>query len=898
MAPFSGAVGVDAMGQTQELSNDFKYRGVSVPPPLPLGTKDYFGWTTAYSTCIVNKTTPAAICGCQKAAQLTARDAGQRVPLTVANAAAYKANMGKVLPIVDHASISFNHTMAQQEVVTLFAGHTVTYGCGNVLASSDCMASGDFVPGSVDPMLGTCNCIPASFLNGIGKPAGALCSLIGATSASAIATYEGLGYFQFGPDGIHIDSVGDFGMPRSFDGKSVPGSQVACQNAESVVAGACPYSPGRAVCAPNVGGQACNAVLPTVAPPGNNAVWNVTEDGLVPSCPKDAPYSQWDPLVKACIRNDEPSLYCNSRGFIRGQTRASAPICACMPGYSGNACQFILGCPTACDAVNQFCNVNKPAGPACECLPGYFSNGTGQPCSGYDPTNNATCTVTCLKGSCATPTECTCDEGWTGQDCSTPVCPSNCNSVGECTVDASGKAVCVCPARFPASSATCTGAEYALAGPCQNGGTADSAGFRCNCVGGYTGWTCSDAPHCDTCCPVDRCTCFGGPTSPVCRKPWHPSGAEFCCNYYHCLDGEALVVDAHGNLVRVADLRKGSKALSLIESLASLAVEEVSEVDQTTHHVSRVAAVCRGATVAEVSQALATDRDAPVCTVVSYGHGLGVNADAGLLQGARLTQSVRAAVLAAVPNAAADGSPAAATASNAFLPMADIVALLERASAQPVRGSAPGPRVMGLSSAGLRSMDATGAVDTSTVVVWGFSSVSQLPLHMQRWSDDATSTVTLFSFVVPSGRQTIVAAAAAAPATQEELSEARRVLGLDAHQTLCMPHAGDSIAHRVAPEVLVALARRLTTATTNCSTTDGSALALSKLVDGLVAEEDAARRYAAPGFTALPPVKEGSPAVNDGRALASASASSTVADFLSPCNEAPLLDAAPLDANW
>lgn len=893
MATSSGTVGIDAMGQTQELGNSFKFRGVQVPPPLPLGTKDWFTWTPAYDQCVFNQTTSAAVCGCQKVTQLAARVGGLVVPLTVANAAAYKTYMGKVVTVV-HAPVSFNHTLGQQEGVTRFAADTVAHGCGNVHASSDCMASGQFLPNAVDPELGTCTCIPAAFLNGLMKPAGARCSLLGATNANAIALFEGMGYYQFGPDGLSIDSVGDFGMPRHFDGKSVPGSQVACQNSQSIIAGACPYSPGRTVCAPNVGGQKCDAVLPTVAPPGNNSIWNVTEDGLGVACPKNAPLSVWDPSVKACVRDEEPSLWCNSRGYIRGQSQTSVPICACLPGYSGNACQFILGCPTACDAVNQFCNIASPTGPACECLPGYYSAGAGKPCSGYDPKSNATCTVTCLKGSCATPTQCTCDPGWQGQDCSTPVCPANCNSVGECAVSSAGVPECICPARFPRPSMTCTGAEYALAGPCMNGGSVDSAGFRCTCVGGFTGWTCDSLPHCDVCCPPDRCSCLASPTTATCRAPWHVSGYAFCCNYYHCLDGEALVVDAHGELVRVADLRKGSTALTLLESSASLAVEVVSGVDQTAHHVSRVAAVCRGATAAEVSQALATDKNAPVCTVVSYGHGLGVQADARLLKGVRIAKAVRAAVLAAVPNVAADGTPAAAALTNAFLPMADVVALLERASPQPVRGTSAGPRVMQLSSAGLRSIDATGAVDSTTVVVWGFTSVSQLPLHMARWSDDSTSTVQLFSYVVPSGRQTIVAATAAAPASAEDLNEARVTLGLTALQTLCMPHSGDGIAPRVAPEVLVALARRLTTATTNCTTTDGSALALSTLIDGLVAQEDAARRYAAPGFTALPPIKEGSPAVNDATALAAASASSLVADFLTPCDLAVGGDAAPL----
>merc|ERR1712196_707573 len=59
----------------------------------------------------------------------------------------------------------------------------------------------------------------------------------------------------------------------------------------------------------------------------------------------------------------------------------------------------------------------------CECAPGW---------SGYD-CSVPVCEQTCYhNGNCTLPNTCTCEVGWDGYDCTTPLCAQECNNGGKC----------------------------------------------------------------------------------------------------------------------------------------------------------------------------------------------------------------------------------------------------------------------------------------------------------------------------------------------------------------------------------------------------------------------------------------------------------------------------------
>jgi hypothetical protein len=59
----------------------------------------------------------------------------------------------------------------------------------------------------------------------------------------------------------------------------------------------------------------------------------------------------------------------------------------------------------------------------CECTRGWSGNDCSIPL----------CKQECkYNGNCTLPDICTCEKGWTGHDCSTPLCAQNCNNGGRC----------------------------------------------------------------------------------------------------------------------------------------------------------------------------------------------------------------------------------------------------------------------------------------------------------------------------------------------------------------------------------------------------------------------------------------------------------------------------------
>jgi hypothetical protein len=357
--------------------------------------------------------------------------------------------------------------------------------------------------------LGSCSCVTSNWINGP-KPTGVTCTLFGVTDSFVQAALDGLANLLGGSEGKTIGRVGPYGQPQSAS-DVLPGSQVLCQNSNSTIAGACPYSPGRTACLEHVTGQQCDSPDPANPPPGQNVIWSVDANGVYPDCSPDGPTSTWNPIVKAIVQGTTPSLWCSKRGYSSQMSFSGLEICTRLPGYEGNQCQFVKGCNPECTATNQFCNNSGADGPVCECLPGYFQDTQG-PCSGYNTSSNATCSVPCLYGNCATPEKCTCAEGWSGDDCSVPLCPNSCNNVGKCTL-VSGVPTCVCPMNFGTSPLPDCGTqpEWALAGPCPSPATVNPNGMACDCSKllptRWVGNRCDKMPPCSVCCPPMRCTC-------------------------------------------------------------------------------------------------------------------------------------------------------------------------------------------------------------------------------------------------------------------------------------------------------------------------------------------------------------------------------------------------------
>ncbi|CDW86507.1 keratin-associated protein 10- [Stylonychia lemnae] len=122
---------------------------------------------------------------------------------------------------------------------------------------------------------------------------------------------------------------------------------------------------------------------------------------------------------------------------------------------------------------------------------------------------------------------CQCNEGWTGFDCTTPVCQPPCVH-GECV----GPNNCKCQSGWQGitcSEGICTKCIYGLC----------TAPEVCECFYGYEGADCNTPvshPACVHGVPIkpDQCKCEIGWTGPICDVPDCPLG----CNNGYCVDGQ------------------------------------------------------------------------------------------------------------------------------------------------------------------------------------------------------------------------------------------------------------------------------------------------------------------------------------------------------------------------
>jgi hypothetical protein len=169
--------------------------------------------------------------------------------------------------------------------------------------------------------------------------------------------------------------------------------------------------------------------------------------------------------------NDPPSVYC-ALGCGRG-TCAAPGKCSCPSGWKGNSIctQF------SCDGIAGGCVNGQCVGPnQCACDLGYSTDSKGA-CTVLK------CPQGCLNGTCSlvnqVPT-CTCNPGYTGPSCNTPVaitCPTlqkgtSSDTQGACVTQGT------CTYEEPTS---CSGAFFGTSNSLS--GSADCDG---NCYAGYT----------------------------------------------------------------------------------------------------------------------------------------------------------------------------------------------------------------------------------------------------------------------------------------------------------------------------------------------------------------------------------------------------------------------------
>jgi hypothetical protein len=125
-------------------------------------------------------------------------------------------------------------------------------------------------------------------------------------------------------------------------------------------------------------------------------------------------------------------------GCFNGGTCVAPDTCACAPGWTGVDCSLPL-CAQATGAVTTSASPDVPltlvrAGdPTTNNLPATSPPRAGDAVIAY---------YTCPHGgNCTQPGVCTCEKGWGGPNCTTPLCAQECLNGGNCTAPD----VCTCP---------------------------------------------------------------------------------------------------------------------------------------------------------------------------------------------------------------------------------------------------------------------------------------------------------------------------------------------------------------------------------------------------------------------------------------------------------------------
>ncbi|WKY10803.1 hypothetical protein Q1695_002846 [Nippostrongylus brasiliensis] len=197
---------------------------------------------------------------------------------------------------------------------------------------------------------------------------------------------------------------------------------------------------------------------------------------------------------------------CAHLNFCSSVGKCAGGICMCPTNRIGLDCSIMIGCPANCSS-NGVCDLmNK-----CTCFEGWTSADCSTPICRFDCHGH---------GKCVSRDECECNEGWAGQFCDEPGCRDGTCIHGTCV-----KSECQCEDGWQGSRCS-----IPICHNCSINGQC-TAPNNCQCYDGYQGEDCSicHGPPCQACdydcvhgtCERETRTCS-------CARGWSGAACDVC----------------------------------------------------------------------------------------------------------------------------------------------------------------------------------------------------------------------------------------------------------------------------------------------------------------------------------------------------------------------------------
>ncbi|XP_062283031.1 teneurin-3 isoform X6 [Scomber scombrus] len=219
-------------------------------------------------------------------------------------------------------------------------------------------------------------------------------------------------------------------------------------------------------------------------------------------------YSGWKGTECDVPANQCIDIHCGGHGIcIMG-------ACICNTGYKGDNCEEV-------DCIDPSCSAHGVCiHGECHCQPGWGGASCEiakamcpDQCSGHGTHNAETST-------------CTCDQNWTGPDCSLEVCEVNCGSHGVCY-----GGVCRCEEGW--TGTVCD--QKACHPMCSKNGVCKEG--KCECDQGWTGEHCNIEGCPGLCNNNGRCTLEASGWHCICQSGWRGAGCHVAMETL-CTDGK------------------------------------------------------------------------------------------------------------------------------------------------------------------------------------------------------------------------------------------------------------------------------------------------------------------------------------------------------------------------